>query len=245
MKSRQQGPSTGSLGRPMLPKLLLICAILWVILNKDLDIHFQLNPDQHESKPIPTSLNSGKMAITDTMGSASTTFSFSVLLTKGMEQLRKLPMLLEQQAIPVPPPEQVDLFVKSYGNIAITERQKFGIPASVMVASAILMSDAGSSNVAKKANNFFSLPCTEDWKGFTMMEEGNCLRSYDNPWTSFRDFSLFLTTGQNFRYRQLKSNDYESWARVLGSSDFHGIPHFEKALTRIIQKYNFQILDED
>lgn len=245
MKARQQGPSTGSLGRPMLPKLLMICAALWVILNKDLDIHFQLNPDNRSSAAIATSLSSGKPALSDTINPMASTFSFSMLLSRGMEQLHRLPLLLGQSKLPIPDPQQIDLFVKSYGHIAITERQKFGIPSSVLVASAILLSDAASSTTARQANNFFGLPCTQDWKGATFNENGNCLRSYENPWTSFRDFSLYMTTGENFRYRQLKSDDYQSWAKVLEGMDFHQIPNLEKTLTRFIRKYNLQVLDED
>jgi cell wall-associated NlpC family hydrolase/peptidoglycan hydrolase-like protein with peptidoglycan-binding domain len=51
-------------------------------------------------------------------------------------------------------------FIRAVASSARSAQRKFGVPASVSIAQAILASDWGTSDVAKKASNFFGTPCS-------------------------------------------------------------------------------------
>ena len=59
----------------------------------------------------------------------------------------------------------VDSYIERFKDIAITEMNRYGIPASITMAQAILESGTGKSDLAKYANNHFGIKCTSDWNG--------------------------------------------------------------------------------
>lgn len=114
-------------------------------------------------------------------------------------------------------------FRQRFAHVAVSERKKFGIPASLIMGHAFLLSQAGQSEPARTSNNFFALPCTADWQGPRRQAGGACFRRYDKAWTSFRDHSLFLTTGRLAKLRRLHNDDYRGWAHALEKAGFY--PH--------------------
>ncbi|MEZ4988463.1 MAG: glucosaminidase domain-containing protein [Saprospiraceae bacterium] len=92
----------------------------------------------------------------------------------------------------------IEAFVQRFQHVAQSEQEKFGIPASIILAHALLQSNAGTLPVASVGYNYFALPCTSDWEDQTQDgSSSECLRKYNNAWLSFRDHSLFLTTGSH------------------------------------------------
>ncbi len=130
-------------------------------------------------------------------------------------------------------------YLTRFAQVAQGEQKKYGVPASVLLATAMLMSQAGSSEPARKGNNHFALHCTQDWKGESGQYSGVCLRHYANAWTSFRDCSLFLTTGPNARLCPDNTN-YKEWAKALGNMGFPGGADFPGQLLTVIETFGLQ-----
>ncbi len=218
--------------KPPIPRFLLFCGIVWLAFNKNLDIKFSFNPLDATKAGAKTIAHKEEGVLTSLMHQVTQNFS-------GLMDL-----FPKREAATIDP-EKVDSLVKSMGHIAVTERRRHGIPSSVLIAAAILLSDGGKAPWAISANNLFYLPCTEDWQGAKYDSGTTCLRSYENPWTSFRDFSFYLTTGKNFSLRSLSANDYKSWARAIEDLKFHEVPNLGKRMTDLIERYNLQVLDQD
>jgi len=128
-------------------------------------------------------------------------------------------------------------FIRRFSNVAQAEQAKFGIPASITLASAMLFSNAGVANVAKDHQNYFALGCTADWSGLTVRSEGRCYRTYENAWTSFRDHSLFVTSARFAPMNQFSETDYRRWAAGLEELEFNGSDDLAELLLRTIDRY--------
>ncbi|PSR13156.1 MAG: hypothetical protein DA408_10430 [Bacteroidetes bacterium] len=139
---------------------------------------------------------------------------------------------------------QVRAFVKRFAHVAEAEQEKFGLPASIILAHALLQSQAGQLEPAARGNNFFALPCTDDWQGQT--QDGahtSCLRRYDNAWLSFRDHSLYFTTGPHASLRKLSANQVAAWAKAMNNSKGNTIPDLDDQLLATIKAYQLAQYD--
>lgn len=137
----------------------------------------------------------------------------------------------------------VKAYIRRFSHVAQAEQVKFGIPASIILANSLYQSQAGQKEFSKKGNNHFGLPCTEDWLGESGQYQTECLRHYENAWTSFRDHSFFITTGRFASLTKLKNKSYKTWAKNLEKSGFRNQPGLADELIRIIQKYQLDRLD--
>jgi flagellum-specific peptidoglycan hydrolase FlgJ len=135
---------------------------------------------------------------------------------------------------------KAEAFLKRFAAVAHSERKKFGIPASVILACAYVNSNAGQNEVSLKANNFFALPCTDEWEGETIKVKGNCVRRYETAWASFRDFSIFLSSQEWFGSLK-KSGDKNGlkWAEKLGAEGLANA----SAMKKVIEEFDLQELD--
>ncbi|MFK8165445.1 MAG: glucosaminidase domain-containing protein [Lewinella sp.] len=133
--------------------------------------------------------------------------------------------------------QTIAAFIRRFSNVAQTEQEKFGVPASITLASALLHGRAGLSPAAQKHHNFFNLPCGKDWPGATGREAGQCVRAYENAWTSFRDHSLFITSGNFSAMRQFSETDYRRWAAGLEELGFNKTDDLAKQLLLTIDRY--------
>lgn len=140
--------------------------------------------------------------------------------------------------------ELKNAFIKRFAHVAIQEREKYGIPSSIIIANALLHSQAGISTISATANNYFQLPCTAEWQGQTKTVDKRCFRVYENAWTSFRDFSLYVTTGKFSRLRTLSPTDFTSWAQALEEEDFSRLPQLSRQLLFLIEEYSLSELDQ-
>lgn len=128
-------------------------------------------------------------------------------------------------------------FIRRFSNVAQTEQEKFGIPASITLANALLHGRAGQGPAALEHHNFFHLPCGKDWPGATGREAGRCIRAYENAWTSFRDHSLFITSGNFSPMTQFSATDYRRWAAGLEELGFNKTDDLAKQLLQTIDRY--------
>ena len=131
-------------------------------------------------------------------------------------------------------------FLERFARVAVTEQKKFGIPASVILATALHQSFAGQRDLTLEANNFFALPCTGGWKGSCESYQGRRYRRYTTAWESFRDFSLFVR--ENFAY--LKGENYKNWAIGMQKAGIAETDDFSKNVISIIEGYRLSELDK-
>lgn len=140
--------------------------------------------------------------------------------------------------------EKIKAFVKRFVRVAVNEKGKFGIPPSITLGHALLMSQAGESLIATNGNNFFQLMCTADWRGATTPLNGQCYRNYETAWMSFRDHSLFITTGKFSPTRQMRQQDYLAWIAALQKIGFYNKASDAKAVAEVIEYYKLTDWDK-
>lgn len=138
-------------------------------------------------------------------------------------------------------------YIEKYKGIAIEEMNKYGIPASIKLAQAILESGNGNSDLATRANNHFGIKCGGTWSGRSVTKSddnpNDCFRVYDNPEQSFRDHSQFLLRKRYEKLFQLSKNDYKGWARGLKDAGYATNPRYPQLLIDLIERYNLQQYD--
>ena len=136
---------------------------------------------------------------------------------------------------------KAEAFLRRFANVALSERKKFGIPASVILACAYTNSKAGQRETAVAANNFFALSCADGWEGETIQINWKCVRKYESAWSSFRDFSIHLSSQE--WYGSLKKSagkDWRKWVEKLGSEGLSNA----KEMNKLIETYRLEELDE-
>ena len=155
----------------------------------------------------------------------------------------------QQPSKPVIVDDVTQDFILRFEATAVSEMKKYGIPASVKMAQAILESNRGRSRMAKLLNNHFGIKC-----GYRKCPHGTCVpfasdddddrfRKYDSAWLSFRDHSKFL---QQDRYRKLQrfKDDYVQWSYGLADAGYATDTEYGDKLIDIIEKYDLFKLDE-
>ena len=143
---------------------------------------------------------------------------------------------------------EVQSFIKKYAPVAITEMEKYGIPASIKMGQALIESRAGTSRLAVNNNNFFGMKCFSK-----NCKKGHCsnatddhhkdfFRVYSSVWESFRAHSLLL---EGNRYAALKDygKDYKKWAKGLKKAGYATDKKYDKKLINVIKKYKLYKYD--
>ncbi|MBD3748996.1 MAG: glucosaminidase domain-containing protein [Sphingobacteriales bacterium] len=139
-------------------------------------------------------------------------------------------------------------YINRFKGIAIEEMNKYGVPASITLAQALLESGTGNSDLARYANNHFGIKCTNGWQGKGYYKDDDqkneCFRVYKNPDESFRDHSKFLLRSRYADLFNLDKDDYKSWAKGLKADGYATNPRYPELLISIIEKYNLDQFDE-
>lgn len=139
-------------------------------------------------------------------------------------------------------------FIDKYKSVAQTEMTKFGIPASIKMAQALIESNAGKSRLAKGNNNHFGIKCFS-----RNCKKGHCtnatddhhkdfFRKFASAWESWRAHSNLL---MGKRYQSLKNHgkDYKQWARGLKKAGYATDKNYATKLINTIEKYQLYKLD--
>lgn len=134
-------------------------------------------------------------------------------------------------------------FLKRFGNLAVNERKKFGIPPSVLLACAYVNSHSGQRITALQANNYFALPCMgQDATVVTL--EGQCFRKYDTAWASFRDFGMMVSHQPWFGdVRQSAGKDWQEWLKRLDGKGVSDLRNSVAEMRTVIETYRLYELD--
>lgn len=140
-------------------------------------------------------------------------------------------------------------YVEQFAPVAISEMNKYDIPASITLAQALLESDAGGSRLARKNQNHFGIKCFSKTckrghcSNFSDDTHKDFFRKYESTWESYRAHSEFL---QNKRYKKLfkyEIDDYKSWANGLRSCGYATDKRYAKKLITIIE--NMKLYEYD
>lgn len=139
----------------------------------------------------------------------------------------------------------VSAYIKRFSTIAKNEQFKFRIPASITLAFALLQSTAGQQELAIEFNNHFGFICRSDWLGETIDVSNTCYRVYRSAWSSFRDHSLYLTTGENSKLIELGKENYKGWARAIEKLNPEQEIGLGSQLIEVIEKYQLSRFDSE
>lgn len=139
-------------------------------------------------------------------------------------------------------------YFQQYGELAMEEMSRSGVPASITLAQGALESGDGMSRLAVQANNHFGIKCHDDWYGRTIKHDDDrnneCFRRYGSVEESFRDHSDFLNEKPRYASLfELEPTDYKGWAKGLKRAGYATSPGYDNALIRIIEDYNLQQYD--
>jgi LysM repeat protein len=140
-------------------------------------------------------------------------------------------------------------YISVYGDLAVSEMRRTGVPASITLAQGMLESDYGRSTLARSGNNHFGIKCHSDWTGQTIRKNDDkrneCFRKYRRPEDSFYDHSDFLKSGSRYRFLfDLDPMDYKAWARGLKSAGYATNPDYANLLIRKIEENKLYELDK-
>lgn len=133
-------------------------------------------------------------------------------------------------------------YIETYREAAQAQEQKYKVPAYITLAQGLLESGAGTSMLAREANNHFGVKCHNDWAGETFYqdddEKNECFRKYSDPSESFEDHSRFLLRTRYASLFELPISDYQGWARGLKACGYATDPAYADKLIRIIEEYH-------
>lgn len=140
-------------------------------------------------------------------------------------------------------------YINQYQKLAIGQMEKYGVPASIIMAQGILESGAGNSRLAVKANNHFGIKCHTSWTGPRIYHDddakGECFRKYRNPEKSYSDHSEFLRGARRYAFLfDLDPTDYKGWAYGLSKAGYATDPTYPSKLIRIIEEEKLYQLDK-
>lgn len=148
-------------------------------------------------------------------------------------------------------------FIQTWRDIAIQEMKRSGIPASIIMAQAILESGWGQGDLARNANNYFGIKCKDedDWNRRVYFQKDDdydengqltesCFRTYESAWESFVHHTDFLMYREYYKgLFKYNHTDYEQWAHGLQACGYATNPNYGNLLINIIQTYNLSTLD--
>ena len=141
-------------------------------------------------------------------------------------------------------------YIEKYKDIAIEEMNIYSIPASIILAQAIIESGSGESRLAVNGFNHFGIKCHNNWYGDTILKDDDerqeCFRKYKTVKESYRDHSLFLSERGRYSFLfEYKKTDYHSWSSGLSKAGYATNPKYADLLISLIERYNLSVYDNE
>ena len=144
----------------------------------------------------------------------------------------------------------IEDYVQKHHEIAIQEMKRSGIPASILLAQAIITSEQGMSNIAAESNNHFATKCGQGWTGdtsFSSLKESvieSCFRSYPDAAASYSDYTNLVMEDKACRdLFQHSYYDFRSWANGLEQCLDASEQAYASKLIKLIKKYDLSKYD--
>ena len=138
-------------------------------------------------------------------------------------------------------------YIEAYSELAKVQMRRYGIPASVTLAQAIIESANGKSTLSNVANNHFGIK--GDFHGNYVLADDDKpnehFKKYDNVGQSYEDHSKVL---MNDRYRKLTKDltpdDYRGWAAAIKKGGYATDGNYVKTIVGVIEGANLQKYDQ-
>jgi len=139
-------------------------------------------------------------------------------------------------------------YILAYQSIARAQMEKYGVPASIILAQGMLESGNGNSTLAVQGNNHFGIKCHNSWSGQKIYHDddakGECFRKYKSVEHSYRDHSEFLRGGRRYAFLfDLAPTDFRAWAKGLKDAGYATDPQYADRLIKIIEENKLYIID--
>lgn len=222
-------------------KIAIAVLLVFIAFKKDISFNVNMNaPAQQTAPGIPAiqQPTQPKEHLTEGRTAKKSLFKKEAIERLDVQPFRKnadLTQVMELAKVDAPIREA---FIARFRQVAKTEQEKFGIPSSIILGNALLISKAGESALVQDGLNFFGLPCTEDWQGEKGNIQGSCFRYYESAWMSFRDHSLYLTTGKFSPMRSYRGKGYKEWAKALEVNGYSPASDYANQVLEVIRTYN-------
>ncbi len=146
--------------------------------------------------------------------------------------------------------QQCAFFVKRFSPVAIAEMRKYGVPASILLAQALLASNAGEAAVARETNNYFQRNCTlphcqaDHFPDPKDLENTALLDIYPNLWGSFRAQSHFFQHTEPYaNLIQAGEMDFGVWANTLAVTGYSTDDQYAAKLLALIHALQLRSFD--
>ncbi len=147
-----------------------------------------------------------------------------------------------QPAVPALSEAEKEAFLQRFGKTAVEEKRKFGIPASLILASGLVQSFAGKRDAARAANNFFGL-AADSQTAVRFESEGRSFQKFSTAWDSFRAHSQFVSSLLKNENRPA-ATDWRAWARLLAQKNgYSSVENWEREVAEVIEKHDLAALD--
>lgn len=145
-------------------------------------------------------------------------------------------------------------YIATYKPYALMVELRYGVPASICMAQALLETDAGRSNLNLIGNNHFGIKAGRLWAGKTMQKiddkvnsEGKLIpsqfRVYPDPAASFKNYGQMLSTSSRYKsLLQIDKADYRTWAHGIAQKGYATNPQYAQLLIHLIKRYELDKL---
>ena len=143
-------------------------------------------------------------------------------------------------------------YAAKYAEAAQEQMRRYGIPASVILAQAILESRNGQSELSQLGNNHFGIKATKSWLNaggdylvYDDDKPNEKFCKYNSVADSYEHHSKFLAAGT--RYAQcfkLSPDDYKGWTKGIERAGYATNGGYAKSLQSIIEANNLQKYDQ-
>lgn len=141
-------------------------------------------------------------------------------------------------------------FIERYADAAMEEQRKHGIPASVTLAQMASESGWGSSDLARKGNNYFGIKCSREWlaagKPYSLHDDDKPDEKFCNYVSvdeSIAHHSRLLMGERYKECRKYSPTDYHRWLVGLKRAGYATAKDYVQSCEKIIMRYRLYLYD--
>ncbi|MFL5320280.1 MAG: glycoside hydrolase family 73 protein [Myxococcaceae bacterium] len=149
-------------------------------------------------------------------------------------------------------PKTGNAFIDSIAAGAVAAQKKYGVPAAVTIAQAILESGWGKSSLTTKAFNYFGIKGTGPAGSVTVPTKeyvnghyitiNAAFRRYHNAAESMEDHGRLLATSGYYKKAMAVRNDPKAFANAL-TGVYATAPNYGSTLIQLMNQYNLYRFD--
>ena len=133
-------------------------------------------------------------------------------------------------------------YIEKYHDLAIDIMHETGIPASVILATAIHETGAGTSRNCKALNNHFGIKNIRRQR-VPQSKRMTAYKLYPSDTASYRHFAEKLMKQKFYDYLK-DNNDYLLWIKTIGKSGYaRAYKSWKRSILRFIEKYDLNEFD--